>query len=169
MGAWTGLRFGDLNTLQPEEIQGADITRHMDKTGGKVVVPINEVVRAILAKYADEGGMPPALSNQKMNDYLKEACRMVPSLRTEVPLVLTIGGERVRQKIAKCELVTTHTARRSFASNMYLKGVPARTIMAITGHKTEQAFLSYIRLSPEEHANILRQYVEPEVKLKKVI
>lgn len=167
IAAWTGLRFGDLNTLQPEEIQGDRLNRHMAKTGRKVVIPVNAIVRAILDKYADEGnGLPPRLSNQKMNDYLKETCRMVPSLCVEVPQVLTIGGMRVRKKASKWELITTHTARRSFASNLYLKGVPARTIMAMTGHRTEQAFLAYIRLSPEEHANILDKFLEPDVKLK---
>ncbi len=168
VGAYTGLRFGDLSVLRPEHVRNELISIHMAKTGRKVAIPVNAVVRAIMTKYAQEDttGLPPAPSNQKMNDYLKEVCQLAPSLRLQVPLTLTIRGQRVRSKHPKWELVTTHTARRSFASNLYLKGAPARTTMAITGHRTEQAFLAYIRLEPEEHANILKLYMEPKVLLK---
>ena len=50
-----------------------------------------------------------------------------------------------------------HTARRSFATNMYLRGVPAISIMAITGHTTEANFLKYIKVDKEQHARIVAQ------------
>jgi len=53
-------------------------------------------------------------------------------------------------------MVTTHTARRSFATNMYKMGIPSITIMAITGHRTETAFLKYIKVTPQEHAEKMR-------------
>ena len=57
----------------------------------------------------------------------------------------------------KWEKVTTHTARRSFCTNMYLIGVPIPTIMAISGHKTEKSFRMYIKASREEHAQIMKK------------
>ncbi len=42
-------------------------------------------------------------------------------------------------------MITTHTARRSFASNLTLAGVPKQYTMAVTGHKTERAFNKYIQ------------------------
>ena len=60
--------------------------------------------------------------------------------------------ERVTQSFSKWECVTAHTARRSFATNMYKRGYPTLMIMKITGHKTEKAFLSYIKVSEEENA-----------------
>ncbi len=169
IGAHTGLRFGDLCELRAEHVRDGNIVIHMAKTGGKVAVPVDATVKAMMSKYAvgEAIGLPPAPSNQKMNDYLKEVCAMVPSLRVPVGITLTIRGQRVRRTQPKWELVTTHTARRSFASNLYLKGAPARTIMAITGHRTEAAFLAYIRLEPEEHAGILQTYMQPRV-LRKV-
>lgn len=50
-----------------------------------------------------------------------------------------------------------HTARRSFATNMYLKGVPTISIMAITGHTTEANFLKYIKVDKLQHARIVAQ------------
>ncbi|HET6256442.1 MAG TPA: hypothetical protein VFE32_20370 [Puia sp.] len=55
-------------------------------------------------------------------------------------------------------------ARRSFATNEYLAGTPTLTIMAITGHKKEKAFLRYIKLVPSDHARLLKDYWEKEVE-----
>ena len=62
--------------------------------------------------------------------------------------------------IPKAEAVSTHTARRSFASNLYRQGIPSITIMAITGHRSERQFLKYIKLDAEEHARILQGRME---------
>jgi integrase len=56
----------------------------------------------------------------------------------------------------KWQLVTTHTARRSFATNLYKSGFPTLSIMAITGHTTEKSFLKYIKVTPDEHAKKLQ-------------
>ena len=64
-------------------------------------------------------------------------------------------------QIDKADLVTTHTARRSFATNAYRdeENIPIIDIMMITGHKTEVEFLKYIVISPEEHAmRLARKY-----------
>jgi integrase len=68
---------------------------------------------------------------------------------------MTRGGKNVQETFLKYELVSTHTARRSFATNLYLADIPSITIMKMTGHKTEKAFLRYIRLTQEQNANKL--------------
>lgn len=80
---------------------------------------------------------------------------MVPELQERVRTARTVAGMRVEAVRRKCEPITTHTARRSFASNLYLSGVPARSIMKVTGHTTEQAFMRYIRLTDTEHLGII--------------
>jgi hypothetical protein len=57
----------------------------------------------------------------------------------------------------KWEMVMTHTARRSFCTNMYLKGIPVPTIMAISGHKTEKNFYKYIKADGMEHAKMMKR------------
>jgi integrase len=64
----------------------------------------------------------------------------------------------VTQTVDKCELVTSHTARRSFATNAFLTDVPAMAIMKFTGHKTESAFMKYIRMSPKDNAIKLQSH-----------
>jgi len=54
-------------------------------------------------------------------------------------------------------VLQSHTARRSFATNLYKRKVPTITIMAVTGHKTEKSFLKYIKVTPTEHAEMIRE------------
>ena len=69
-----------------------------------------------------------------------------------VEVVKTVGGIKQSFQFKKYELITTHTARRSFATNAYLAGVPTISIMKLTGHKTEQVFMKYISISQKENA-----------------
>ena len=111
-----------------------------------------------MAKYG--GLLPRSLSNQKTNDYLKDLGEMIPCLSKEVVRSFTKEGKRQQTRHEKWELLTTHTARRSFATNEYLAGTPTLTIMAITGHKTEKAFLRYIKLVPSDHARLMKAHWE---------
>ena len=65
------------------------------------------------------------------------------------------NGMLINMDILKYHLVTTHTARRSGATNMYLAGVPTLDIMKITGHRTESSFLTYIKVTKQETAEKL--------------
>ena len=122
------------------------------KTDELVLIPMNRIVCEIIEKY--EGNLPNAISNQKMNDYLKEVGQLA-KIKEVIEKVSTKGGKRIREKFYKYELITVHTARRSFATNAYLFNVPAISIMKITGHRTEKNFLKYIKISQEDNANKL--------------
>lgn len=152
VGAWTGLRFSDFNRLKETHIQEGFIRIRTGKTGSVAVIPINSVVKDIFGKYGSD--IPNGYANQYMNRQLKVICKMagVNSPETRVEFV---NGKKKVVEVEKWELVSTHTARRSFATNLYGL-VPNNTIMAITTHKTETAFLRYLRKSNDEHAQILK-------------
>lgn len=154
IGCYTGLRFSDLEKLTNANFiaNNTQIKVKTEKTGESVIVPVHRYVKEIFDKYSGE--IPKTLSNQKMNEYLKEIC-LLAGLTQKQLIAITKGGERVTQTYKKYELVSTHTARRSFATNLFLAEVPSITIMKITGHKTEKAFLKYIRLTQEQNANKL--------------
>lgn len=150
IGCYTGLRFSDYASINAAEIKDDMQTITQRKTGNKVVIPIHDEVKRVLAK---RGGVAPRpISNQKFNDYIKDVAAMVESLKVKVKQERTTAGKRVVTEIEKYKLIGSHSARRSFASNQYLNGVPTLMIMAITGHKTEKAFLHYIRVTPTEQA-----------------
>ncbi len=159
VGCWTGLRFSDFTDIKPENIKGGFIHIEQFKTGGRVIVPIHPMVSAIIEKY--KGNLPKSISNQKMNDFVKEVCQLAGINGMETKSI-TRGGKKEVRECEKWELVTTHTARRSFATNAYLRNVPVITIMGITGHKTVKSFMKYIKLTPDEHAQLLQRYWQGE-------
>ena len=155
IGAYTGLRFSDLTQLNKDNITGGTIAIRTIKTGTPVVIPLHSVVRAILKKY--ENVLPKMPSNQKFNDYIKEVAELA-EISDPVKVERTKGDMTVKTSVPKYELTTSHTARRSFATNAFLADIPAISIMEITGHKTESAFMKYIKISPEDNARKLMQH-----------
>lgn len=150
----TGLRFSDFSQLRNENISndGSLVRVKTQKTGELVIIPIKSMVRRILEKHS---GIPPqVISNQKMNDYLKELGQLA-NIKEAVLITATKGGQQQTHVFEKWQLITTHTARRSFATNAYLQNVPSISIMKITGHRTEKSFLKYIKISQEDNANKL--------------
>ena len=83
---------------------------------------------------------------------------MAAYLREKVLKSITRGGKKITTAYEKWQLVSSHTGRRSFATNLYKSGFPSISIMNITGHKTEAAFLKYIKVTPEEHARLLAEH-----------
>ncbi|MFZ4521077.1 MAG: site-specific integrase [Bacteroidales bacterium] len=159
IACYTGLRFGDLMQLRKENIykteNGHVFKIRTQKTDEMVVIPIHHVILTILKKYDND--LPKPISDQKMNTQLKligEQAKIKERLR----ITRTIGGKNSTDDFFKYQLITIHTARRSFATNMYLRDVPSISIMKITGHKTEKAFLKYIKISPEENASKLMNH-----------
>lgn len=154
IGCYTGLRFSDLVKLKSENIinDGLQIKISTQKTGEIVVVPIKSIVREIFHKYV--GQLPNLISNQKMNEYLKIIGEKA-KINSEVVKTCEIRGKRQSEIFKKYELISTHTARRSFATNAFLSDVPSISIMKVTGHKTEKSFMKYIKISQEENANKL--------------
>lgn len=153
IGCYTGLRYSDFSRLTPANLLTGYIEIKQSKTGKPVAIPIHPVVKSIIEKY--NGNLPTEISNQKMNDYLKEVCQRVPSLLEMTAKTGTKGGMKLTTNYQKWQIIGTHTGRRTFATNAYLQGVPTVTIMAVTGHKTEKAFLKYIKVTPKEHAKIM--------------
>lgn len=98
-----------------------------------------------------------------MNEYIKEVGELA-EIKEKETLFKTRGTLRIESTPSKYELICTHTARRSFATNLYLQGVPSYTIMQITGHKTEKAFLRYIKVSSLQHAILLNQHFQEKSK-----
>ncbi|MBQ2017970.1 MAG: tyrosine-type recombinase/integrase, partial [Alistipes sp.] len=93
----------------------------------------------------------PKAYEQKVNKYIKEIAREA-GIVDKVEVSYVENGEKKSHLVEKCELVKTHTARRSGATNMYLAGIPTIAIMKITGHKTEKEFMKYIKITEEQTA-----------------
>ncbi len=157
IGCYTGLRFSDFSQITPKNIKDNNFEVTTQKTNETVLIPIHPRVKAIMAKYEGKyvNSLPPSIANQNMNIYLKDLCEMVDCLKVDINKTSKKGNLTLHETVKKYKLVTTHTARRSFATNLYLQGFPAINIMKLTGHKTEKSFLKYIKITPTDNAKRL--------------
>jgi integrase len=149
----TGLRFSDLVQLQPSNFNVDDKILHVktQKTSTTVFIPLSPETIDICKKYHFH---LPRISNSTFNKYLKEIGRQ-SGLVKEVQFLNSKDKRKLRCTLPKYQLITSHTARRSFATNAFLASVPNLSIMQITGHSTEKAFMKYIRVSGEDNARRL--------------
>ena len=157
ISCYTGLRYSDISRLSTKHInlEKNTITIVTYKTHNQVIIPIHKRVKEILACYANRPPQPQC--NQSTNRMLKKLCEQA-DITELISYSETVGGVHKEQTFRKCDRVTTHTARRSFATNAYKRNVPTLAIMAITGHKTESSFMKYIRISKEENAQLLQSH-----------
>ncbi|MFD2200177.1 site-specific integrase [Shivajiella indica] len=158
VGCWTGLRFSDFTNIEPEDIEGDFIKIKTFKTETPVIIPIHRMVREILEK--NQYNLPRAISNQHLNKNLKEIAKRIDILDININVEGVRGGLKFKERDKKYNHVVTHTARRSFATNVYKSGFPAISLMKITGHNTEKSFLAYIKVTPEENAKRLLDHWE---------
>ncbi|MGV8136464.1 MAG: tyrosine-type recombinase/integrase [Mangrovibacterium sp.] len=156
IGCCTGLRYSDFSVLSIDNIHDNNILVKTKKTGAKVVIPVHWMIREIINHH---GGIMPEImtSRQNFNKTIKRLCRLA-KINSLVLIERTEGHRVVKKKLKKYELVVSHTARRSFATNMKMAGVETAKIMLFTGHKTEDAFFRYIRIGKKENADELASH-----------
>lgn len=157
LGCYTGLRFSDYNQICKENIIAKCLHVKTKKTGKAVVVPLADEALKVIEKY--DGNLPKPMANQVMNRYLKEIGQLA-EIDDDFNKYHTTGKGRVKETFKKWELICTHTARRSYATNMYKRGFESSMIMAVTGHTSEKVFLNYIKISNEENAQRMLRLME---------
>ncbi len=155
IGCYTGLRYSDFSLLTLDHIKGNFIEIKPQKTNTPITIPVHKELVKLLEDH--NGVLPKSLSNPEINLLLKDLGKKMESLKSKVFVSITKGGLKIEASYHKWELLTSHTARRSFATNEYIAGSKPLTIMAITGHKTEKSFLKYLKLDGRDQARILRQ------------
>ncbi len=161
IGCWTGLRQSDLNHLEKAlfdvDSENPTIMVVTEKTSEKVKIPMHRYVKELYSKY--DGKFPKMCNKSRFNEHLKELGRLA-QINDDVIIKENRGGKVESIKYKKYQLIKSHTARRSFATNLYLKGAPTISIMKLTGHTTEANFMKYIKVSREENAELMRAFFE---------
>lgn len=148
IGCHTGMRFSDYSRLTINDISDGVIHLITQKCKTPVDIPVHPRVKRILESY---GGTIPKITGQRFNMYIKDVCKEA-GLNESV--LVRKSGKHVRCE--KWELVSSHTARRTGLTNMYKAGIPTYRCMMISGHKTEQVFMTYLRITQKENAAYLK-------------
>ncbi len=158
VGLRTGLRVSDLLRLKTLHLINDKIVIETIKTKETTTIPIHPQIEQILKSRNCE--FPRSLSEQKFNEYIKEVCQ-ISGFNGLVEGKLTNPKTKRKEPgtYEKWQLVSSHICRRSFATNLYGK-LPNKVIMAMTLHKSEAQFLSYIKTTSDEFAKIVSDYVE---------
>ena len=150
VGCLTGMRYSDYSTLTSDNIQKDIIIKKTKKTGVTVHVPVHSYIKELLEKY--NGELPKDISIQHFNRSIKTICKKI-GLTDKVVFTRTVGHNVVTDTYEMWQVISSHTARRSAATNMYNSGrMKTLQIMLITGHTTEKNFFRYIKIGREENA-----------------
>lgn len=157
IGCWTGLRRSDINRLEKAlfDIEKGEITIITEKTGEKVQIPMHPFIKELYEKY--DGKFPKLTDKANTNRHLQEIGRHA-KIDENIMVKENRGGKIISHVYKKYQMIKMHTARRSFATNLYLDGAPTISIMKLTGHTTEMNFLKYIKITKEENAEMMRKF-----------
>ncbi len=152
IACWTALRYGDWHDLSKSQITKNRINTTTHKTMKEVTIPIHPMVQEIIQKY--NGKLPKSVDKSKTIIQIQK-CGELAHIDELITLHRIKGGEEILLQEPKYKFITNHTARRSFCTNMFLRKIPTRAIMAISGHTTEANFLKYIKADSDQYADII--------------
>lgn len=149
---FTGLRYSDVAKLTRDDVKDGYIQIVTQKTSDGIKIELNKYSQSILDKYDGltfgRGRALPVISNQKMNESLKELGRLC-GIDEPQRIVYFTGNIRHEEVYPKWQLLTTHCGRRTFVVNALRLGIPAEVIIRWTGHSNYSAMKPYIKIVDE--------------------
>ncbi|TGN29175.1 site-specific integrase [Empedobacter tilapiae] len=151
----TGQRFSDLDKITSNYVEDDGALKFIqEKTKISVQFPLMKNLKLILDKYPS--GWPIRYSNQKFNKKLQVIAKKCKLLERSL-----INNEEIK----RMDRISSHTARRTFVTIYYSKGVPLDIIMLATGHKQEKTVKGYIKMSKTQEAKLLEMVLK-DVEIK---
>lgn len=172
IGYYTAQRVSDYSTITKDKIIELKngykaFSAYQIKTGNKVRVPfLNNNAINILEKWNyDLPKMGDSESTATLiNRHIKAICKLA-KITTPFTEEVARGGVIVSETKAKCDCITSHTARRSAITNFFKKGIlDISDLMFLSGHKTQKAFNGYICLSDSERAERIAEKIYNNLK-----
>ncbi len=158
---FSGLRYSDVYNLKRSDIKPDHIEVTTVKTADSLIIELNNHSKAILDKYKgvhfEDHKALPVISNQKMNDYLKELGELA-EINDPVRETYYKGNERIDTVTPKYALLGTHAGRRTFICNALALGIPAQVVMKWTGHSDYKAMKPYIDIADDIKANAMNKF-----------
>jgi len=158
---FTGLRYSDVFNLRKSDIKDDHIEVTTVKTSDSLIIELNNHSKAILDKYKDvafeDDKVLPVITNQKMNDYLKELAELA-GIDKPVRQTYYRGNERIDEVTPKYALLGTHAGRRTFICNALALGIPPQVVMKWTGHSDYKAMKPYIDIADDIKANAMSKF-----------
>ncbi|MCT3801574.1 phage integrase SAM-like domain-containing protein [Elizabethkingia anophelis] len=165
---WFGCRVSDMQNVSSANIENGNtvLIPEMKKVGKKVKIPIHKSVLNILekrnGKFPFEGIKLNTSFEVTYNKLIKEICRRA-GITEKIYGAKRKGenGTNVLNYYEKCDLITSKTCRKSFATNLYTSGkLSKESIMAITGHSDIKSFNAYVVDTANDNLEKVRDYFD---------
>lgn len=154
LGCYTGLRFSDFSMIRTEDIRNNMLYKKQEKSNHWVIIPLRSCAESILKNKFKNG--IPKISNTDFNNSVKLIGKLAG---LDIPI--KFSHKKGNRKLVICkpkyDWITSHTCRRSFCTNEFLAAIPVELIMKISGHKSLKDFYKYIKISPEEAAEKIKE------------
>lgn len=170
--AYTSLRYSDLRNLMTGNISDNCIHMVTQKTSDHINIPLKSGAMSILNRYKGkataDGHVFDVISNQKLNDYVKEAAKEAGLDRTIVETYI-IGSERKEVQHKFYEIISCHAARRTYVSCSLELGISAQSVMKSTGHKGYATMKPYIETSTERQAQEMERWNDKSSSSKSLL
>ncbi|KAA6324412.1 Tyrosine recombinase XerC [termite gut metagenome] len=158
---FTGLRYSDVYNLKRSDVKDDRIEITTIKTADSLIIELNNHSKTILDKYKgiafENDKVLPVISNQKMNDYLKELAELA-EINEPVRETYYKGNERIDVVTPKYALLGTHAGRRTFICNALSLGIPAQVVMKWTGHSDYKAMKPYVDIADDIKASAMDKF-----------
>lgn len=158
---WHRIKLSDIYF---DEIGNTYLRNKSLKTRIEIIAPIHGIGLEILKKYKGKthNSLPQLISDQKANLYIKEVAKMIPELNIEIDFKSNESNQTTKYK---WQYIENRTARRSFATNLVKSSkLSTRQIMLITGHRTEDSFIKYLKLTTQENAELVSAFYKEREK-----
>jgi integrase len=155
LACYTGMRIGDLFRFSAGNITEKTFEYAQGKTGEIVYLPRHDELNKILEMLPKDYKIA-SITEQRYNKYLKELCELA-GINEEIQVPKYSGRNKVYITKKKFELVTSHTARKTFATIGITKGIPAEALMKFTGHSDLDVFLKYVKIPHNLYMDIIRK------------
>lgn len=161
---FTSLRYSDVFNLTWADVKENGIHVVTQKTTDAIIIELNKYSEAILKKYRELPPLPgnkvfPVISNQKMNDGLKELGKLA-KIDTPHKIVYYKGNKRYSEIYPKYAVLSTHCGRRTFVVNALFLGIAPEVIMEWTGHYDYNSMKPYIKIVNELRASSMQKFNE---------
>ena len=169
IGAYTGCRHSDFMKLDRTNIVNGNIVYVSQKTNIQACVPIKPIILEYLPELTPSSEKSERIpvkncstpSSEKLKTYsdvtfnrtIREICRKCGII--EQIKLFQAGKEEVGEK---WEFISSHTARRSFATNLYLRDCDLYSISRMMGHSSIEMTERYICCGLKEQSPKVLEY-----------
>ena len=163
--AFTSLRYSDVKALRWSDVYDDHIQVTTQKTSDALRIELNDYSQELLGRYVDEAfpedRVFPVISNQKMNDRLKELGQLLGFDRL-IRVTEHRNGKRHDALVPKWQLLSTHAARRTFICHALMMGIAPNVVMQWTGHADYDSMKPYIAIADSVKASEMAKFNRSE-------